>query len=372
MKKIFTLIAVALCAMGVNAQNTDYTLATEATVIDQVLIDGLAAQGTSATINIPEGMTVDVNGISDSGEKTAIKIPDGFSVTFVGIGETKPTLNFPKALDISGTHEYVRFDNVAIKDGGCQYFINQSGEANVAEFTMANSTVSDFERSFIRTQGEKNISIGNITVDNCIFTNIASGNGYSVFYFGTATTVIGKLELKKSTFNTSQRSFIEASKQDITNGVFITDCTLYNNVAEGRYLMDAKDRNTNLTVTNTIFGKTYSEKAKGVRTKGTMTFTNCIRTADCTFASNDVADLVADERSSETIFTDPANADFTLKIADKVGDPRWYGAGGSDAINNINKDNNFVETQVYNLAGQKVNDAFKGVVVKNGKKLIQK
>ena len=133
--------------------------------------------------------------------------------------------------------------------------------------------------------------------------------------------------------------------------------------------MDANGQATNLTAKNTIFGKTYNpEKAKGVRTSGTMTFDGCLRTSDCLFSGgNDIKDLVASDLSSADVFKDPENHDFTLKISDKVGDPRWYVSTG---INNAK-----VEAEagaVYNLAGQKVDAQYKGVVIKNGQKLIQK
>lgn len=46
--------------------------------------------------------------------------------------------------------------------------------------------------------------------------------------------------------------------------------------------------------------------------------------------------------------------------------------GDTDGINTVVAGGTKADTSVYNLAGQKVNDAFKGVVVKNGKKLVQK
>lgn len=303
------------------------------TLIDQIAADAKAAAGGadaySATIGIPAEMTVKLHGISESdGSPTGITLPEGFSVTFFGMsGGDAPVLKFPKSLNLAGAHGYIRFENVQIVDDGCQYFINQSTSCNIAEFSIKNSRVSDFERSFIRTQGSDDYNISSIIVDDCIFTNMATGNGYSVFYFGTESTNVGKLELKNSTFNTSQRSFIEASKAPITEGVFIESCTFYNNVADGRYFMDAKGQLTNLTMKATILGKSFVEKAKGIRTDGTLTFSDCIRTNDCIYSSNDIKELeMREDLSSKDVFTDPDNGDFTLKINDKVGDPRWYKA----------------------------------------------
>ncbi len=374
MKKIFTLVATALCVVGVNAQDYQYTLTDADEALTQELINTVAenAGGTSAEIIIPGTKgTIDVYGLSEAGEKTGVSLPEGFSLSIKGEGE-KPTLNFPKSFNLEGTHDYIRFENVKIADGGCQYFINQSKPATVGELSLKGIEINGMERSLIRTQGSEAIAIQNIIVDNCVMTNMSSGNGYSVFYFGTADTNIGKLDIKNTTFNTSQRSFIEASKAPIANGVTISDCTFYNNVASGRYFMDANGQSTNLTMTNVILGKTFdAEKSRGARSAGTMTFTNCLRTSDCVYGSNNIADLPAGEQSSADIFTDPDNGNFTLKIDTKVGDPRWY-KGGSDGISSAVVEKVAVDAPAYNLAGQKVNDNFKGIVVKNGKKVVVK
>ena len=374
MKKIFTLIAVALLggAVSVNAEGEYvYNVPAGTTVIDSDVLNAAiseAAGNTAIKLVHPAG-TYDVNGTdATTGGAAPLKLNDNYSFIFSGTTADETTLNFPKTLNIEGTHGTVGFENVSIKDTGCQYFINQSKECNVTSFYMTDCKATDFERSIIRTQGSVNVAIGSIVVDDCIFTNIASTNEYSVFYFGTATTKIGKLELKNSTFDTTQRSFIEASKAPITEGVFITNCTFYNNVADGRYFMDANGQSTNLTMTNSILGKSNVVTAKGARSAGTITFTNCLRTSDCVYKSNNIS-LEADTRSSADIFTDPDNHNFTLKIADKIGDPRWI----STAIKNIATETEAnANAPIYNLAGQQVSKDFKGVCIQNGKKFINK
>lgn len=281
----------------------------------------------AVTIGLRPDMTYDVASYADdgSGEDSNLALPDGVSVTFFGLsGGEVPVMNWKKSLDIAGGHSYIRFENVVMIDGGCQYFVNQATDASVGELSFKECTFTDFERSLVRTQGSGVINVDNIIVDDCVLTNMSSGNGYSVFYF--ATTNVGKMELSNSTFDTSQRSFIEASKAPITNGVYITNCTFYNNVASGRYFMDANGQATNLTMTNTILGKSGTDTSRGVRTTGTMIFDNCLRTSDCIYSANDIKDLPAGEKSSAEVFKDPDNHDFTLKINQLIGDPRWYPA----------------------------------------------
>lgn len=302
-------------------------------LLKSIVEDAKAATGKETnfaiTIGLRPDMTYDVASISETdGTDANLAIPDGIAITFFGLsgGET-PTMKMLKSVDIAGSHAFVRFENVNLTDGGCQYFINQGTSSSLGELSFKQCNFSNFERSLIRTQGSGVISIDNFVIDDCVMTNMASGDGYSVIYFGTATTNIGKVDIKNSTFDTSKRSFIEASKAPVTNGVFITNCTFYNNVSTGRYFMDANDQNTNLTMTNTILGKTNHESgSRGARTKGTMVFDNCLRASDCVYGSNDIKDLPAGDLSSADIFRDADNHDFTLKINKLIGDPRWFPA----------------------------------------------
>jgi len=298
-------------------------------LLNSIVEDAKAATGKETNIAITIGlrpdMTYDVASVSD-GTDANLAIPDGIAITFFGLsgGET-PTMKMLKSIDIAGSHAYVRFENVNLTDGGCQYFINQSTNSSLGELSFKQCTFSNFERSLIRTQGSGAISIDNFLIDDCVLTNMSTGDGYSVIYFGTNTTNVGKVDIKNSTFDTSKRSFIEASKAPVTNGIFITNCTFYNNVTSGRYFMDANGQNTNLTMTNTILGKTNHESSsRGARTAGTMAFDNCLRASDCVYGSNDIKELPAGDLSSADIFKDADHHDFTLKINKLIGDPRWF------------------------------------------------
>ena len=363
MKKLFTMVAMAFMAVCVNAQSYELT----GTTIDNDTFDAIiaAAEVNAVEVILPAGeISIALTGSTGAASMT---LPEGLSIKFTGAsGDVKSVLSINKSILFNGTHGYIRFENITLTDGGCQYLFNQAKEANVDEISFTNCEFKNFDRSLIRTQGSENITIKEILVDNCIGTNLSSGNGYSVFYFGTATTTIDKLEIKNSTFDTTQRSFIEASKSAITNGITISDCTFYNNVASGRYLIDANGQSTNINLTNIILGKSYVDSAKGIRTAGTITNTNSLRTSDCIYKSNDIKELPVGDKTSTEIFTDPENHDFTLLIDDKIGDPRWY-KPTSTAIESVKAsvDNN---GKAYNLGGCV---ATKGLLIQNGKKIIK-
>lgn len=279
----------------------------------------------SATIRIPQGSVMNIVGSAEDGSAASLKIPDGMSVTFFGEGGEGAFVKLSKSINLVGSHGFVKFQNLDITDDGCLYIINQSDAANVAELTFEGCNIHDLERSVVRTQAA-NIIINKITVNDCVLTNVSSGDGYSVIQIGDAKDQVDEINISNTTVDTQKRSFIEIAKLTVPK-VNITNCTFYNFIQSGRYLVDANGQNTNITLMNSILGKTFVATAKGVRTSSTVTANGCIRTSDCIFASNDFkaeVGLPVGEKPSTDYFADPANHDFTLKIDDKVGDPRWY------------------------------------------------
>ena len=96
--------------------------------------------------------------------------------------------------------------------------------------------------------------------------------------------------------------------------------------------------------------------------------------------TGDADEAVKNSVAGVVTFTDAANGDFngTFKLATgatepaSLGDPRWtltYSA--ADGIFNV-KAADAVNAPIFNMAGQRVNDTFKGVVIQNGKKFVNK
>lgn len=281
----------------------------------------------SATVKIPQGATVDIVGTSADGTAASVKIPDGMSVTFFGEGGLGANVKLSKSINLAGNHSNIVFQNLDITDGGCQYIINQSADANIDKLSFEGCTIHDVERSIIRGQSA-NISINKILVDDCVMTNVSSGDGYSVIYLGDAKNSVKEITISNSTLDTQKRSFIECSKTCVPV-INITNCTFYNFVQASRYFIDANGQNTDITLTNCILGKTFTDTSRGVRSNLTPVATGCIRTSDCIFAANDFkaeVGLPVGDKSSAEYFVNPDGHDFTLRISDKVGDPRWYKA----------------------------------------------
>lgn len=313
------------------AADFKYTLDASVDVISQDLMNEIAEQAKiaagsetnySATIGIPAGATIDIHGTSEAGDATSVKIPDGMSVTFFGLsgGET-PVINLSKSLDIRGSHAYVRLENVNIKDGGCQYFINQSEGCTLGELSFTDVSLTDMARSWVRLQGSAAKSIEQILVDGCTVTNQGSG-AYALFYFNSADYTVGNLIVKNSTFNTLKHSFTDCRSAKI-NGIEVSNCTFYNIIGAGRYFVDAQNVNVPIKLISVIFAKTATETSKGVR-EGIVESSNSYFTSDFILSSNKFTVDQAFEGSATDLFKDPENGDFTLKVSSvTAGDPRW-------------------------------------------------
>ncbi len=314
--------------------DADYqtTVPATATVLSQEIIDqaseealakpGIDPTNYSVTIGIPAGMTLDVHGTDeDTGDDTSITIPDGMSVTFFGLaGGEAPTLNATKSIDIGGTHAYIRFNNVSFTDGGCQYLINQSKAATVAELTFEGCRLTDFERSFVRLQGADNAkTILNLNVNNCVVNNVAQG--YSMFLWKDNNGVVNNLNVTNSTFDVFTRSFAEITGNDTGTTINVSDCTFYGGPDSGRYIVDANgSTGVSVSITRCIFA---NAGGKGIR-NATSNITEVYFTSDFSFSGNSFDPTVQLSESSTDVFADPANHDFTIQVRNvEVGDPRW-------------------------------------------------
>ena len=314
--------------------DADYqtTVPATATVLSQEIIDqaseealakpGIDPTNYSVTIGIPAGMTLDVHGTDeDTGDDTSITIPDGMSVTFFGLaGGEAPTLNATKSIDIGGTHAYIRFNNVSFTDGGCQYLINQSKAATVAELTFEGCRLTDFERSFVRLQGADNAkTIQNLNVNNCVVNNVAQG--YSMFLWKDNNGVVNNLNVTNSTFDVFTRSFAEITGNDTGTTINVSDCTFYGGPDSGRYIVDANgSTGVSVSITRCIFA---NAGGKGIR-NATSNITEVYFTSDFSFSGNSFDPTVQLSESSTDVFADPANHDFTIQVRNvEVGDPRW-------------------------------------------------
>lgn len=324
------------------AANYKYSLSSDVTVISQTLIEEIAEKAKaaagnetnySATIGIPAGAKVALYGTNDTdGGKTNVTIPDGMSVTFFGLagGET-PTVTLDKNFDIAGSHAFIKFQNVKLEENGAGYFINQSKACTVSEFTLEDCEVSNIKNSFFRFQKSDAKSVGKLTLKNSIFTNLCAGYGFINIDAGSGAGHLDNVKIDGCTFNSicvTGKVFIYSNNTDMQD-ITIKNSTFYNCNGNGQFFVDfgkdAKFGPNTFTIEGCIFGKSADEATnKNIRSKTPATVSNSFRTTDFFKVIKGVTET---EFSSEQLFTDPANGNFTIKagtLKEKAGDPRWY------------------------------------------------
>jgi hypothetical protein len=324
------------------AANYKYSLSSDVTVISQTLIEEIAEKAKaaagnetnySATIGIPAGAKVALYGTNDTdGGKTNVTIPDGMSVTFFGLagGET-PTVTLDKNFDIAGSHAFIKFQNVKLEENGAGYFINQSKACTVSEFTLDDCEVSNIKNSFFRFQKSDAKSVGKLTLKNSIFTNLCAGYGFINIDAGSGAGHLDNVKIDGCTFNSicvTGKVFIYSNNTDMQD-ITIKNSTFYNCNGNGQFFVDfgkdAKFGPNTFTIEGCIFGKSADEATnKNIRSKTPATVSNSFRTTDFFKVIKGVTET---EFSSEQLFTDPANGNFTIKagtLKEKAGDPRWY------------------------------------------------
>ena len=320
-------------AAAMPAGDYKYRLPATTTLIDNDLLKEYAATAAadgktnySVTIGIPAGATIDIHGISDTdGSKTSVTIPDGMSLTLFGLaGGDAPVISLSKSINISGTHSFIKFENVEITDGGCDYIINEGEACSVGELSFKDCYIHDIKASVLRLKGDGPVqTIDKFTMDNTIVFKQGTAGGYSFINCNKASQTVKDIVINNTTFNTIMVNFIlvqPATCNDLT----ITNCTFYNVVKKDKYFIDTNKKNTNITLKNVLISKVLEEGARGLRTNGSKTYDNLVFTNDVAWSANAFEASTVLDYSAADLFTDPANGDLKMKKDLNCGDPRWF------------------------------------------------
>ena len=264
-----------------------------------------------------------------------------------------------------------------------------SGDYNIVEkVEIVNCNISDVPQILSDNGGAK-YCIHTMTIDNCVVSLKASAAKTVIDM--SSNGFVNDLTIKNSTFygkGTDQDYFVRyanAGRCDRagfeSNSITYENNTFYN-VAKGgqwgNYSGFAGRGTSYWTMTKNIFvdcgnGQVARRYLGGRQNQATATF------GYNTYWFNGAAEDPSGYDNSETIlasdpmFKDAANADFTVQGADQVanqtGDPRWL---DTNVITDIQAEGETADAPVYNLAGQRVNPNTKGILIKNGKKYVNK
>ena len=263
----------------------------------------------------------------------------------------------------------------------------EGGYYIINKVEILNCNISDVPQ-IISDNGVK-YCVGNMTVDNCVVSLKATA-AKTVFDM-SKQGFINDLTVKNSTFcskGTDQDYFVRYNNSGrcdragfASNSITFDHNTFYNVAKGGQWgnYSGFAGRNTSYwTMTANIFvdcgnGQVARRYLGGRANQATATF------KDNTYWFDGAAEDTGDYDNSGTAIAsdpqlkDPANGDFTPQgaeqVAAKTGDPRWLSADGISQMVVVEDNAN---APVYNLAGQRVAPNTKGILVKNGRKFINK
>lgn len=220
-------------------------------------------------------------------------------------------------------------------DAGNDYILNDNPSAArvIPEFKIDNSILTSF-RGVFRMRGALNVE--RIEVDNCIISNLGtSTNGsYGIVAVDDAASKAGDIVLTNNTVYNNVNGNLIVMKSKVSS-LNILSCTFYDILATDRYIVNfsnAANVPAIFAIKNCLFGASNASiSTRATNPKITTTFVaDSYKTNDYTVASGYPLTGVSDyNNSSTTLFTDPANGDFTIKdlsIGDgkKPGDPCWW------------------------------------------------
>lgn len=288
------------------------------------------AANDKVVILMPQGLEYRMPDGADGNPTTPV-IPENItSVYFWGAaGESQPVFH-ARGVNIAGNKGIIRFYNLTLVNEGTSsdYVLNISGSNDIDKIQIEKCKVKD-TRGVIRFQNIGGGKVNDITINNCVISNIGS---YGVFNSkGQTLMSIGTLNVTNSTIaGVVAGALINVNQNGMA--VNIDHCTIYDCVQPGKSMIDINKLPDIIpTVSNTLIGPfNGSDGAKTIKGCSLKNQAN----VSSTFYTNDQLwnsgyELGNEIPAASTDFwTDAANGDFTITVAyrdtyGQYGDPRW-------------------------------------------------
>lgn len=216
--------------------------------------------------------------------------------------------------------DFIEFENLElIGNGTGNYVFNIDKAGDVGKISFEGCVIRAFRGvTRIKTGG---VSITDFTFNNTVIKDVL---GYGVVNVDHVESKIDNIELKNSTIYNVERIIIARQNALTSNSILIDNCTFYRAPQATRYLVDYNgvDLTNGVQINNSILGIGLGDpdgdgevKVRGIRVGGgtLVESSNTYHTADYVASSNVIPDLKSYAGSSEDLFVDPANGDFTIK-----------------------------------------------------------
>lgn len=293
------------------------------------------ATTSGSTIILDGDMTY--NGTGYSFDKS-ITIKSGYSTSSAGaIVNITSNFNLAAGSVISS----IVFDGITFTGTTSTYIFNINTGASVEDVKFENCSIKTF-RGVIRVQGSGTGYLNNISMNNCIVSDIRD---YGIVNIGVATWKFSTLAMTNSTFYKCQK-FILTSSTTPAKSILISDCTLNEETALNNKIIVFPATVTGnvtdgITIANTIIGRGW-DMAGTATTYGidpidglvstNFNVSNSYATSDYTLTASGTPipgfPNATYSKTMNDLWVNPANGDFNFKDLSfagtkNSGDPRW-------------------------------------------------
>lgn len=354
MKKLFTLIALAMSFMGGYAQSYEWNFSdwTQKSIASTTTVDGLTVYATTKTV------TIDDNSQTVDNVKYTKRLKFGGKATIKDITKLDRVISF----DVEGPVEI--------------YMVAASGGSDTRDLTLSsiasNATdkaLSEFGTlNFQKTPSSETIAYTGEKGTIYIYGKSAALNLYAVKVVGTLTTAA-------SSFSTYAASY-PVDYSSLGLDAYSVTLDEVNMKVKYNKIDGVVPANIPVLVKGEA-SKTYS--LTKATTDGTSVTTN-LQVSDGTVVGDGSTIYAFGTKNGISGFKVvasgvkiPAKKGY-LKLSSSVAAKVFFAfSGETTGISNISTNGiDEEETPLFNLAGQRVDKSYKGVVVKNGKKFVNK
>lgn len=253
------------------------------------------------------------------------------SVTLMsGLGfGASAVLSMVNNFDASGSFDSLRFSDLTFATIGSGYVLNVGNVADIGKISMANCTTSgQFSNSLVRLKTAGDI-VGTLDIENCILDSIGVAAKYPVIYANASNNaIINNINISNSTFYYICYFIREDGVAPAS--LTVNACTFNNFISQAGYFANYSGTPPPVfNISNCIFGATLDPtSSNGIKSSQGATFSGCYQTSDCVFSANPFTGVTSYSGTAASLFTNPANGDFTIKDDSfagnsTAGDARW-------------------------------------------------
>ena len=293
--------------------------------------------------NYPGGVTIVLEGgktyeMEGPQIVTGLHVVTGLSLSGYATMEVTGNFDAPAAVDV----DKVKLERIIFTEhpdkpktdanfGGSYIFNFSQSDVHIGKITIEDCDIR-YKRGLFRIKAAT--IVDSVIINNCVVDSIA---GYGILNMDNEGCVMYNIIITNSTFSHVPSYLVRADKDltTVPNSLYIENITTCHMPDPGSFLISLNNKTYDggITIKDCLFGQAQTDNSsvRGFRSASSnITLSNNYKTSDLTWEPPYELECTDLGNTSEEIFADPYNNDFTVsddRLVDKenkVGDPRWW------------------------------------------------